>query len=135
MAKVSIRVGFNQSGFLHSVKNVDTGVITSYIPGAAMPVLGAPCTSATSACQVFRVWQLTDDVVIENQHGLTMYEGCRGDYLFEAVDGSLSIVKVNDVRDGFDLSGEVSKIFRTPLGSAGVLEDKVVGKMKDGQEF
>ena len=135
MAKLSIRVGFNQAGYQYSVKDVDAGTLTAYSPGGAIPGLGAHGTAATSACELFRVWQLSDSVRIENASGVMMYEGNRGDYLLEGPDGRMQIVKVGDIRDGFDLASEISRIYRTPTGTSGVLSDNVFGRMKNGQEF
>lgn len=135
MAKVRIRIGFNQAGFLYSVRNLDTGAISSYVPGTTLPYVGVTPSLASSAAAPVRCWLLTDKVEIEDQDGTLVMEGFRGDYLLEGMGGEILIAKCGDVRDTFDLSGDVSRIYRNTPPEGIVLGDNAIGRMKNGTEF
>lgn len=136
MASLNIRVGFNQLGITYSVRDNLTGAITPYAPGGTLPGIGVVPTQASTPAMPVRCWLLTDKVSLENSDGTLYAEGFRGDYMIETIGGHLMIVKSRDVRSELDLFGDVSRVYRnTPAEVSVMLEEKVVGRMKNGTEF
>lgn len=136
MASLNIRAGFNQAGIMYSVRDNITGVVTTYAPGGSLPGIGATPSLASTPAMPVRCWLLQDKVSLEDSDGTLYAEGFRGDYLIETIGGHLMIVKCRDARSELDLSGDVSRIYRnTPAEVSIALEEKVVGKMKNGMEF
>lgn len=135
MAKLRIRVGTNQTGFLYSVKNLDTDALSSYIPGSTLPYINITPHMASTAARPVRFWLLDDELQIEGPNGSLMMEGNKGDYLVEGEDGSLFVIKSQSIRDEYDIEGDVSRVYRTPLGEMITFEDRVVGTTKTGTEF
>lgn len=136
MSAIRIRVGFNQVGYVYSVKILDTGAISTYSPGDSIPGIGVTPQTATTSARPVRAWLLSDKVEIENSDSSLIAVGYRGDYLIEGEYGELMIVKGLEVRSDYDLNGDVSRVYRnTPAIEFLGFDESVVGRMKNGNEF